>query len=69
MRKRQLFGANISPDCSYCQNGILNGQEYLCCMRRKIIDGKCRKFDYNPTLRVPAKKPEIAKLPKEDFKL
>lgn len=69
MKKTKLFGANIEPDCSYCQNGLFNGNIYVCCVKKSIKNGKCRKFYYNPTLRVPHKKQLFSDFTPEDFKL
>lgn len=69
MKKPKLFGSNIKPDCSYCCNGLYDGESYVCSAGGTIKNGKCRRFYYNPTLRVPLKKQETAKLSPEDFKL
>lgn len=63
--KYSLFGNNISPDCSYCHNMVDN-----ICVKKKIIkNGKCRKFSYNPLLRVPKVEPNMMKFSREEFEL
>lgn len=69
MKKVRLFGANIPPDCSYCQNGIFNGGSHVCCVKRTLRNGKCRKFEYNPTLRIPKQRRERQSFSADDFKL
>lgn len=66
--KRKLFGNNIEVNCSYCRNFINDDGNY-CNKNREIKNGKCRKFDYNPLLRVPKSEPVMMQFTKEDFEL
>ena len=66
---KKLFGNHIAPDCTYCQNFIQEGQP-RCSLGRVIGEnGKCRKFDYNPTLRTPKAEAVMMQFSKEDFEL
>lgn len=67
--KKKIFGNNISPDCTYCKNMILDSDAMNCTKNKEIINGKCRKFDYNPLLRVPRDKPKMMEFQMEDFVL
>lgn len=51
--KKKLFGNDIEVSCAYCQYSIKNGTSFLCCKKKEIKKGNCRKFVYNPTLRQP----------------
>ena len=61
----KLFGNNIAVDCSYW---AANGEQ-ICVKNKAVIDGKCRKFSYNPLLRKPFKPPVLPKFDPEDFQL
>lgn len=66
----RLFGKNIAVDCTYCDNCIEGvGGEQFCVKNKAIINGKCRKFSYNPLLRKPFKPPVLPKFNPEDFQL
>lgn len=65
----KLFGNNIKPDCSYCCNGADAQSGYICIKRKSIKKGKCRKFEYNPTLRVPESSAPMQKFSKDDFEI
>lgn len=49
----KLFGNEVRANCSYCCNGADAHSGYICTVKKSIKKGKCRKFRYNPTLRVP----------------
>lgn len=67
---KKLFGNNIETDCSYCQNFNRDSENQGCMLGRQINDkGKCRKFDYNPTLRTPKAEARMLEFSKEDFEL
>lgn len=64
----KLFGKNIAVDCQYCDNCVTDAQGAQICMKNKsIVNGKCRKFEYNPLLRKPFKPPVLPKYNPEDF--
>ena len=67
--KNKYFGKNISPDCSYCGNSVLDNGAFACKKSKQIIDGKCRAFDYDPHLRVPRTVTLRGTYTAEDFKL
>lgn len=67
----KLFGNRIKPDCSYCCNGADAHSGYICTAKKSIKNGKCRKFRYNPTLRVPKAEPVLQSqgFTQKDFEL
>lgn len=67
--KYKLFGKNIVPDCSYCENSISESGVAACKKNRSIKDGKCRSFDYNPLLREPKSVSILGSYTAEDFKI
>lgn len=67
--KKKLFGNNIQPDCSCCNYFVEDSESVYCLKNREIKNGKCRKFDYNPLLRVPKSAPKMMNFSKEDFEL
>lgn len=67
--KYKLFGKNITPDCSYCEySGIENGL-IGCRKSKRIKDGKCRSFNYDPLQRVPTSITVSGRFTADDFKL
>ena len=43
--KNRLFGRNIVPDCSYCENSFFENGAVRCKKNKQIEDEKCRMFD------------------------
>jgi len=68
----RLFNPNIEPCCAYCEHGTLtkDGQAILCRRRGVMLPGSsCRKFTYDPILRIPSRPPKLPKFDAEDFSL
>ena len=63
MAKKKLFGNNIKPACKYCLlcTPDENGEKFSC---TKYGDVKpydaCKKFSYNPLMRIPKKEVLLA---------
>ena len=68
-----LFRKRIEKSCTYCQHGTKLNDEECLCMKKGIVplDGKCRKFTYDPCKRIPpkAKALDFEKYKNEDFSL
>ena len=68
-----LFRKKISRACSYCQYGTQIDDEQVLCIKKGVVpvDGKCRKFCYDPCKRIPLKKktPDFSQFKDEDFSL
>ena len=67
--KKKLFGNNITTDCSYCENSIFENGAFGCKKNRTIKNGKCRKFTYDPLMRVPVSISLKGNYSAEDFRL
>ncbi len=67
--KNKLFGQNISPDCSYCENAVFENEMVYCKKGKQIQNGKCRAFRYDPLMRVPKNLSFNKKYSADDFKL
>lgn len=67
--KYKLFGKNIAPDCTYCNNAVFENGGIACQKDKMIQDGKCRAFSYDPLLRVPASVSLSGSFTAEDFQL
>ena len=65
--KNDLFGARIAPDCEYCEK--YSKDSGACKLGRTIKNGKCRKFDYDPTLRTPKGEARPMQFSREDFEI
>lgn len=67
---KKMFGNNIEPNCEYCSNFYSDDENGFVCSKKKTIkNNKCRKFDYNPLMRVPKSAPAMMDFNKEDFEL
>ena len=66
---KKIFGNNIEPNCFYCDNFNTSGENEFCEAKKKIKNGKCRKFSYNPTLRTPNSEAKMMQFNKEDFEI
>lgn len=69
-RKNYLYSKNIDPHCAYCAHCTKDNEHQGVCDLRGIVAlaGQCRKFVYNPLMRVPAKPARIrGRFTDEDF--
>ena len=68
-----LFRKKIAPHCSYCLHCTKLNEEQILCVKHGVmpVDGKCRKFIYDPCKRIPgkAKALDLSKYDKEDYSL
>ncbi|MGN0517918.1 MAG: hypothetical protein ACI4II_04255 [Acutalibacteraceae bacterium] len=69
MSRNKLFNSDIEQSCSYCRNSIKTGKDIECRLKKKIKNGKCRKFNYDPLMRVPFNTAALGKYSSDDFKL
>ncbi len=71
MFKKKLYGTKIAPACSYCQYGTpASDRKMIFCNRRGVVSPyySCRKFKYDPLMRVPRRQ-ELPQLDPNDFTL
>ena len=68
-----LFRKKIERSCTYCAYGTKIDDEQVLCIKKGVVplSGKCRKFEYDPCKRIPAKPKALNfdKYDKEDFSL
>lgn len=68
-----LFRKSIERRCSYCSHCTRLDDAQVLCAKRGVmpIDGKCRKFSYDPCKRIPGKPkaPDFSKYDRDDFSL
>ena len=52
-----LFRKKIEKSCAYCAYGVKIDDEQVLCAKKGIrtLPGKCRKFKYDPTKRIPTR--------------
>lgn len=70
--KKLLYGNNIEKICKNCSHskGRFSEGKVECDIKGSVsAESHCRKFDYDPMLRQPKKKPILQKMSEEDFKL
>ncbi|MBO5892079.1 MAG: hypothetical protein J6Q30_05130 [Oscillospiraceae bacterium] len=68
-----LFKKRIEKSCSYCAYCTKLNDEQALCIKRGVVElnGKCRKFVYDPCKRIPVKPKAVdfQKYDSEDFSL
>lgn len=68
-----LFRKKIERSCSYCAYSTKLDDAQALCIKKGVVDlyGKCRKFCYDPTKRIPPKPktPDFDQFSKDDFSL
>lgn len=68
-----LFRKKIQPSCSYCTYGTALDNGQILCSKKGLVDTqkKCRKFQYDPCKRTPAKPKSLdfSKYDHEDYSL
>ena len=68
-----LFRKRIEKSCTYCQFGTKLNEDECLCIKKGIVslDGKCRKFTYDPYKRMPQKVKalDFEKYKEEDYSL
>lgn len=67
-----LFQKRIEKSCEYCAHGTKLDEEQILCIKKGVVPcGRCRKFTYDPTKRIPrkAKALDLEKYSLEDFSL
>lgn len=70
--KKLINKKDISPSCSYCQNGRTapNGENVLC-KKMGVVEKNfaCKKFIYDPLKRQPKRPVKSMDFDKDDFSL
>lgn len=69
--RKKMYGSKIAPSCSYCRYGTAaaDGRMIYCRVRGVVSPYySCRKFDYDPLMRVPRRQ-ELPQFDPEDFTL
>ena len=66
-----LFRKDIDPRCAYCARGSRIGEDKVACVKRGIVapEYHCRRYEYDPLLRVPKRQPKLPSFSAEDFSL
>ncbi len=67
MRKVILFGKNIPVSCDYCIHSDIRNKCQFCTINKVLKNGKCRKFSYNPIMRIPKRQNMLPTYNAEDF--
>ncbi|WP_294500520.1 hypothetical protein [uncultured Gemmiger sp.] len=71
MFPKKIYGSKIAPACSYCTYGALAADgKMIYCRKRGVVSPyySCRKFHYDPLMRVPRRQ-ELPKFDPSDFSL
>lgn len=69
---KKLYGKGIIPACAYCAKGsVTTDKKFILCLKKGIVtpDYHCRRFKYDPLLRIPKIPPELEKFTAEDFSI
>lgn len=72
MFKKSLYGKTIPPACEYCAHGRrAKNPELILCQKIGVVSPlyHCRKFRYDPLLRIPKRYPKLPSFSQGDFSL
>ncbi len=68
-----LFRKKMQKACVYCVHGTQISEDQVLCTKRGavLLDGKCRKFQYDPCKRIPPKPKalDFSKYNEENFSI
>lgn len=70
--KRSIYGETIAPACEYCSHGrqAVDPRMILCEKKGVVAPSyHCRRYEYDPLLRVPKRQPKLPSFSAEDFSL
>ncbi|MBQ7859054.1 MAG: hypothetical protein IJ347_02815 [Faecalibacterium sp.] len=70
--KKPIYGATIAPACEYCANGRrASDPRMILCERKGVVSPQyhCRKYQYDPLLRIPKRQPKLPSFTADDFSL
>ena len=65
--KKKMFGNIIAPSCDYCIYSQKKENTQYCTKNKTLINGQCKKFEYNPIMRTPLGAASLPKYKAEDF--
>ena len=70
MNLSKFYGKNIIPACQYCLH-CSSSSDGLECDKRKsaVLNGSCKSFVYEPTMREPKKAALLGSFKPEDFQI
>ena len=70
LKRKKLFGNNITPSCEYCEFSTKNNDgKPLCQFGSNSVDTPCKRYSYDPLKRQPKPVPTLPKFTADDFKL
>ena len=66
-----LFRKKIERSCTYCIHGTQLDDESVLCIKKGVMlpNSSCRKFEYDPLNRTPARPVSFGEFSAEDFEL
>lgn len=69
-----LFRKDVDHACQYCTYAVILTEDHVMCNKKKkkmSVDEKCRRFQYDPLKRVPAKQKalDFSKYEEYDYSL
>lgn len=70
--KKPICGATIPPACEYCAYGRkATDPRMILCEKKGVVSPQdhCRRYEYDPLLRVPRRQPRLPSFSPEDFSL
>lgn len=71
MFKKPMYGGKVAPACAYCTHGSPTADsKMILCRHRGVVSPyyACRKYQYDPLLRVPHRQ-SLPKFDPKDFSL
>ncbi|MFI3170225.1 MAG: hypothetical protein R3Y06_09805 [Faecalibacterium sp.] len=72
MFKKAIYGKTIPPACEYCAHGSrAKNPDLILCTKLGVVSPlyHCRRYQYDPLLRVPKRMPKLPSFSSNDFTL
>ena len=68
MKIPKLFNKRIRPSCEYCTYCNTDDPSvHICTLNKTMTDDGCKKFTYDPLMRMPKRSDDIETLNPSDF--
>ena len=67
--QKTLFDPNISPKCEYCLYSAQRDARLVCTKNNRPAERTCRRYCYDPTMRVPTRQQRLPEYSSESFRI
>ncbi len=72
MFQKSIYDKSIPPACEYCVYGRTSSdKDMILCRKKGVVSpfSYCKKYTYDPIMRIPKRMPKMRKFTASDFSL